>query len=171
MQGPSRLHVEAEVDVRALAVHHVDLGEPGSLALTQCVDDELFLRDRVRPLLLLRRREGAELALHSTDVRLVQIQVLDEVDAIVTAAPPARETSSAPVWATRTSAPSGGPPASARRTTASSRAARRSGNVGVPSRRSTPAIFPVSMLSPEQSRMSSVIWKAIPSARPNSPSP
>src|SRR2546425_10393094 len=91
MQGPSRLHVEAEVDVRALAVHHVDLGEPGSLALTQCVDDELFLRDRVRPLLLLRRREGAELALHSTDVRLVQIQVLDEVDAIVTAAPPARE--------------------------------------------------------------------------------
>ena len=37
-------------------------------------------------LLLLRRRERAELALHAAHVRLVQIQVLDEVDAVVAAA-------------------------------------------------------------------------------------
>ena len=42
--------------------------------------------------------------------------------------------------------------------------------VGVPSRRSTPAILPVSVASPVQSRMSSVIWNAMPSAVPNSPS-
>jgi hypothetical protein len=54
----------------------------------------------------------------------------------------------APVAATRTRAPSIGPPASARRTTSSSRAARISGSVGVPSRRSTPATLPVSIVSP-----------------------
>ena len=69
------------------------------------------------------------------------------------------------------SAPSSGPPASALRTVSSSRAARISGSVGVPSRRSVPAILPVSIVRPEQSRMSSAIWKAIPSASPNSPRP
>ena len=49
------------------------------------------------------------------------------------------------------------------RTASSSRAASRSGIVGVPSRRSVPGIFPVSIVSPAQSRMSSTIWNAIPS--------
>ena len=56
------------------------------------------------------------------------------------------------------------------RTTSSSRAASRSGSVGIPSRRSVPAIFPVSTVWPAQSRQSSVIWNAMPSARPNAPS-
>ncbi len=42
-------------------------------------------------LLLLRRSEGAELALHATDVRLVQIEVLDEEDLVRSAANAARE--------------------------------------------------------------------------------
>ena len=53
---------------------------------------------------------------------------------------------------------------------ASSRAARISGSVGVPSRRSTPGAFPVVSNSPVQSRMSSAIWKATPRARPKAPS-
>ena len=61
-------------------------------------------------------------------------------------------------------------PRAPRRTVASSRAASSSGSVGVPSRRSVPAILPVSTVSPAQSRMSSAIWNAMPSARPNSPS-
>ena len=77
-----------------------------------------------------------------------------------------RERSSASVAATRTSAPSSGPPSSARRTSSSSRAARRSGSVGVPSRRSVPGTFPVSTVSPVQSSTSSTIWNAIPSNRP-----
>ena len=51
----------------------------------------------------------------------------------------------------------------------SSRAAKISGRVGVPSRRSFPATLPVSIVVPEQSRMSSAIWNAIPSASPNRP--
>ena len=50
------------------------------------VRDELVGGERVGVLLLLRRREGAELALHAADVRLVQVEVLDEVDAVVAAA-------------------------------------------------------------------------------------
>ena len=65
-----------------------------------------------------------------------------------------------------TSTPSSGPPAIAARTTSSSRAARRSGSVGVPSRRSVPGTFPVWIVSPAQSRMSSTIWNATPSSRP-----
>src|SRR5205085_8927093 len=80
-----------------------------------------------------------------------------------------RERSSASVAATRTSAPSSGPPARACRTTASSRAARSSGSVGVPSRRSVPATLPVSIVSPEQSSTSSTIWNAIPRWRPKAP--
>ena len=48
-------------------------------------------------------------------------------------------------------------------------AASSSGRVGVPSRRSVPAILPVSIVAPEQSRTSSAIWNAMPSARPYSP--
>ena len=62
------------------------------------------------------------------------------------------------------------PPASALRTTSSSRAAKSSGIVGVPSRRSVPGIFPVSCVCPAQSRMSSAIWNARPSATPYRPS-
>ena len=53
--------------------------------------DELVGGDRVRLRLLLRRREGAELALHAADVRLVHVQVLDEVDLVRPAAQPPRE--------------------------------------------------------------------------------
>src|SRR5204862_5933699 len=45
----------------------------------------------VRALLFLRDREGAELAFDAADVRLVQVQVLDEVDLVVSAPPAARE--------------------------------------------------------------------------------
>src|SRR6266536_5507791 len=243
--------VEREVDVRILAVDAVDLGEARERVLRDRVPNEVVGADRVRVLLLLRLRERAELALHAADVRLVQVEVLDEVDLVAAAAHTAREIgelaegeqvvrlherepvleveplarldllayrcehiegvenrhaylslsttacvsdssssrcssplrharallayssatsrerSSAPVAATRTSTPWRGPPASARRTTSSSRAASRSGSVGVPSRRSVPAILPVSIVSPVQSRMSSAIWNAIPSARPN----
>ena len=207
----------------------------------------------VRALLLLRDRERAELALHAADVRLVQIEVLDEVDLVGAAALPAREVGElaereqvvglhqreavleveplarfdlsreaarasrcgrgrpsggsalprhrrslpaprgprrpraarAPARRTRgrsrarldgagrptrISAPSSDPPASASRTTSSSRAASSRGSVGMPLRRSVPGIFPVSSVSPTQSRQSSTIWNAIPSARPNAPS-
>src|SRR5262245_40547443 len=253
VQLPHDLDVVVEVHVRALAADHVDLGEAGQLALAKRVRDELLGRVRVRALLLLGDGEGAELALHAADVRLVEVQVLDEVDVVRAAAPAAcevgqlpeaqdvvrlhqlepvleveplagddlltdslerrravedghqavlsttasaiassssrasipsrddrarsaysratcRASSIAPLAATRSSAPSSEPPASAFRTISSSRAARRSGSVGMPSRRSVPAILPVSTVWPAQSRQSSTIWNATPSERPNSPS-
>jgi len=69
----------------------VDLGEPRELVLADRVFDELVGRVRVGVGLLVRDREGAELALHATDVGLVQVQVLDEVDAIVAPAHTPRE--------------------------------------------------------------------------------
>jgi len=69
----------------------VDLREPGDLTLAEHVLDELLARERVGLLLLPRRCERAELALHPTDVRLVQIQVLDEEDLVGAAALPTRE--------------------------------------------------------------------------------
>ena len=85
------LDVVVEVDVRALAADHVDLGEAAELALAKRVLDELLGRVRVGAFLLLRDRERAELALHAADVRLVEVQVLDEVDLVVPAALTARE--------------------------------------------------------------------------------
>jgi hypothetical protein len=85
------LDVIVEVDVRALAADHVDLCEAGELTLAKRVLDELLGRVRVCAFLLLRDREGAELALHAADVRLVQIEVLDEVDLVVAATLPTRE--------------------------------------------------------------------------------
>ena len=85
------LDVVAEVDVRALAPDHVDLREPGQLALAHRVLDELLRGVRVRARLLLGDGEGAELALHAADVRLVEVEVLDEEDAVVPAAPATRE--------------------------------------------------------------------------------
>ncbi len=82
VQRGDRVAVEREVDVRVLAVDHVDLGEAGDLALAEHVLDELVARDRVRVLLLARGRERAELALHAADVRLVHVEVLDEVDLV-----------------------------------------------------------------------------------------
>ena len=90
LERANGVDVELEVDVRVLAVDHVDLGEPGQLALAHRVLDQLLGRDRVGLLLLLRRGEGAELALHAADVRLVQVEVLDEVDLVGAAALPAR---------------------------------------------------------------------------------
>ena len=91
VERSDRVAVEPEVDVRVLAVDHVDLGEPGRLALPEDVFHELVRGVRVRVLLLPRRRERAELALHTADIRLVQVQVLDEVDLVRPAAQPARE--------------------------------------------------------------------------------
>ena len=83
--------VVVEVDVRALAANHVDLGEAGELVLSNGVLDHLVRRIRVGVGLLVRDGEGAELALHTADVRLVQVQVLDEVDAVIAAAHAPRE--------------------------------------------------------------------------------
>src|SRR6185503_16748337 len=247
--------VVVEAHVRRLAADHVDLCEAGQLVLAHGVLDQLVARVRVRVVLFLRHGERTELALHAADVRLVEVQVLDEEDSLVAAALTARQvgelaepeqviglhqrdavvevqplagldlpsdrrqrvcpleqrhqcslfttayvkassssrctspfrharalrayasatsrlSSSAPVEATRRSAPSScAPPARAARTASSRWAARRSGRVGVPSRRSVPAILPVSIVTPEQSRMSSVIWNATPSASPNDPEP
>ena len=70
--------------------------KPVALALPEHVLDELFLGERVRVRLLLGRREGAELALHAADVRLVDVQVLDEEDLVGSAAQPAREVGELP---------------------------------------------------------------------------
>jgi hypothetical protein len=91
-----RVAVVREIDVRVLAVDHMDLGEPGYAALREHVLDELLGRERVRVLLLPRCRECAELALHSTDVRLVHVQVLDEVHLVRASPPPAREVGQLP---------------------------------------------------------------------------
>ena len=91
MQGAHRVDVVVEADVRVLAVDDVQLREADQLVLAHHVLDELLRGQRVRGLLLLRLREGAELALHAADVRLVQVQVLDEVDLVVSAPPAARE--------------------------------------------------------------------------------
>jgi hypothetical protein len=86
MELPHDLDVVVEVDVRRLAADHVDLGEAGQLALTKRVLDQLLARVRVSAGLLLRDGERAELALHPADVRLVQVQVLDEERLVAAAA-------------------------------------------------------------------------------------
>jgi hypothetical protein len=73
-QRGDRVAVEREIDVRVLAVDHVDLREPGDLTLAEHVLDELLARERIGVLLLPRRCERAGTALHAADVRLVQIQ-------------------------------------------------------------------------------------------------
>ena len=77
--------------MRVLAVDHVDLGEPRHLALREHVLDELVGGERVGVLLLPRRRERAELAFHAADVRLVEIEVLDEEDLVRPAPHAARD--------------------------------------------------------------------------------
>src|SRR5262249_24286049 len=67
-----------------------NLREARDLALAQRVSGELVAGVGVRPALFLRDGKGAELALHAADVRLVQVQVLDEEDAVVAAAHAAR---------------------------------------------------------------------------------
>src|SRR5437763_952131 len=67
-----------EVAVRGLRADHVDLRVTAQLSLAQRVVHELVARVGVRARLLLRDRKGTELALHATNVRLVEIQVLDE---------------------------------------------------------------------------------------------
>ena len=205
-------------------------------------------------LLLLRRGERAELALHAADVRLVQVEVLDEVDLVVpprSAARPVGELAEPeqvvgleqrePVLEVEPLAgldllpdrlergcavkdgherfpvhdgvgerlellPVGPAvqafprlssvverhlpgaleragrgdaheraldrPARERRAHRRRPRARRAGAAASasPSRRSVPATLPVSIVSPEQSRMSSAIWKAMPSLRPKRPS-
>jgi hypothetical protein len=64
----------------------MDLGEARDRMLPDGVLDELVRAQGVRVLLLARLRERTELAFDAADVRLVQVQVLDEVD-LVAAAP------------------------------------------------------------------------------------
>ena len=91
LQGAERVEIEVEVDVRVLAVDHVDLGERGQPVLLDRVADELLGRRRVGVLLLLGRRERAELAFHAADVRLAEVEVLDERHLVGAAAEPSRE--------------------------------------------------------------------------------
>src|SRR5262249_19164971 len=72
-------------------VDSVDLGEAEQLVLRDRVLDELVGGQRECVLLLARLRKGAELALHPADVRLVQVDVLDEEDLVAAATLPARE--------------------------------------------------------------------------------
>jgi hypothetical protein len=74
--------VVLEVDVRVLAVDGVDLREAVDRMLLDRVLDELLGGQREGILLLARLREGAELALHPADIRLVQVHVLDEIDLV-----------------------------------------------------------------------------------------
>jgi hypothetical protein len=69
----------------------VDLGESRHLALREHVLDELVGGERVGVLLLLRRCERAELALHAAHVRLVHVEVLDEEDLVRSAPRAARQ--------------------------------------------------------------------------------
>jgi hypothetical protein len=82
--------VELEFDVRGLAVHAVDLREPQLIVLVNGIVDELLGGERVRALLIRRPREGAKLAFHPADVRLVHVDVLDEVDVVRATAKPTR---------------------------------------------------------------------------------
>jgi hypothetical protein len=82
IERPDRVDVEVEADVRILAVHHVDLGEAGGGVLRDGIAHEFLRRDRVGVLLLAGGGEGAELAFHAADVRLVQVQVLHEEDLV-----------------------------------------------------------------------------------------
>ena len=68
------------------ATHHVNLGEGRQLVLSHRVLDKLFGRVGIRAWFLPRDRECAELALHAANVRLVQVQVLDEVHLVAAAA-------------------------------------------------------------------------------------
>ena len=69
----------------------MDLGEAGELPLLDRVPHELVRTDRVGVVLLLRRGERTELALDAADVRLIQVEVLHEVHAVVATARPAPE--------------------------------------------------------------------------------
>ncbi len=77
--------------MRVLAVDAVNLGEVRELELRNRIFDELVGADRVRVLLFLRLGERAELALDPANVRLVQVEVLDEVDLVAAAAHAPRE--------------------------------------------------------------------------------
>ena len=91
LQLAQQAGVVVELDVRVLAVHRVDLGEPVELVLRDRVLDELVGGQRERILLLARLGERAELALHAADIGLVQVDVLDEEDLVAAAALSARE--------------------------------------------------------------------------------
>ena len=91
LQHAQQPGVVLEVDVRVLAVDRVDLREAVDRVLGDRVLDELLGGQREGVLLLARLREGAELALHPADIRLVQVHVLDEIDLVAAAALQARE--------------------------------------------------------------------------------
>jgi len=93
LEPHTRLRVWPERGAPARAALLAELSDCEGLLcmLSDRIDDELFCGDRVGVLLLARGGEGAELAFHPADVRLVQVEVLDEVDLIGAAAAAARE--------------------------------------------------------------------------------
>ena len=74
--------VVLEIEVRILATNHVDLGVVLRRTHLLRVRDEVVDVPHDRVGLLRRARKGAELALDSTDRRVVEVQVVDEEDLV-----------------------------------------------------------------------------------------
>ena len=91
LEGARDVGVVREVEVRVLATDHVDLGEVLMLAHVLRVGHEVADVPHDRIGLLRRAGEGAELALHAADRRVVEIQVVDEVHVIGAATVATRE--------------------------------------------------------------------------------
>ena len=85
-----QVDVVAVLEVRALAAHHVDLAVGLALVHLDGVADQVADVPRVGAGLLAGHGERAELALHPTHVRVVEVQVVDEVDLVGAAAQAAR---------------------------------------------------------------------------------
>ena len=137
LQLAQDVRVELEVDVRVLAVHAMDLGEARELVLRDRVLDELVGAEGVRVLLLLGLRERAELALHAADVRLVQVEVLDEEDLVAAAAHAPREIGELAEREQVVAPPSASRPSSKSRRSPASTFSRIGASVSVVSRTAT----------------------------------
>ncbi len=82
VQRADEIEVVVERQVRVLAADHVDLAELLRLVHLERVLHEVADVVQVGAVLLARARERAELALHAADVRVVQVQVVDEEDLV-----------------------------------------------------------------------------------------
>ena len=83
LERADQVEVVVEVEVRRLAADHVDLLVAVAPVHLDGVLDEITDVPGVRTALLVRAREGAELALHAAHVRVVEVEVVDEVDLVV----------------------------------------------------------------------------------------
>ncbi len=82
LEAADEVEVVVEVEVGALAADHVDLAVRIQLVALDGVLRQRPDLPRVRAVLLVRARERAELALHAADVRVVEVEVVDEVDLV-----------------------------------------------------------------------------------------